>query len=99
MKTTLDLPDDLMRELKIRAATQGKKLKDVTAETLRRGLSSNHTTTATSPLVIKQHPTLGFPMVECGHDAPATKMTIEEILKIEQDTLAAEDLKRVGLSL
>ena len=40
MKTTLDLPDDLMTELKVRAARESRKLKDVMAEVLRRGLGS-----------------------------------------------------------
>jgi hypothetical protein len=35
MKTTLDLPDDLMREVKIRAVHEHKKLKDTIAELLK----------------------------------------------------------------
>jgi plasmid stability protein len=41
MKTTLDLPDDLMRAVKIRAVHEHKKLKDTIAELLRKGLSKN----------------------------------------------------------
>jgi plasmid stability protein len=40
MKTTLDLPDDLMREVKIRAAQEGRKLKDLLAEVIRAGLDA-----------------------------------------------------------
>jgi hypothetical protein len=40
MKTTLDLPDDLMRQVKIRAVHENKKLKDMIAEFLRKGMSS-----------------------------------------------------------
>jgi plasmid stability protein len=32
MKTTLDLPDPLMRKIKVRAAGEGRKLKDLVAE-------------------------------------------------------------------
>jgi plasmid stability protein len=39
MKTTLDLPDDLMREVKIRAVHEHKKLKDAIAEFIRNGMS------------------------------------------------------------
>lgn len=39
MKTTLDLPDELMRAIKVRAAQQGRKMKDVVTELLRSGLS------------------------------------------------------------
>jgi plasmid stability protein len=39
MKTTLELPDDLMRKIRIRAAQGDRKLKDVVTELLRRGLA------------------------------------------------------------
>ena len=38
VKTTLDLPNDLVREVKLRAVNEGKKLKDVISELLRQGL-------------------------------------------------------------
>lgn len=38
MKTTLDLPDDLMIEVKVLAARQNRKMKDIIAESLRRDL-------------------------------------------------------------
>ena len=40
MKTTLDLPDDLMRAVKIRAAEHNLKLKDIVADALRAALAS-----------------------------------------------------------
>jgi hypothetical protein len=39
MKTTLDIPDDLMREVKHRAVEENRKLKDMVAELLRAGLA------------------------------------------------------------
>jgi hypothetical protein len=41
MKTTLDLPDDLMREVKIRAVHERKKLKDAIAEFIRKGMGAS----------------------------------------------------------
>jgi len=38
MKTTLELPDDLMRRVKIRAAENNQKLKDTFIEIIQRGL-------------------------------------------------------------
>ncbi len=35
MKTTLEIPDDLFREAKVKAALEGRKLKDLVAEGLR----------------------------------------------------------------
>ncbi len=40
MKTTLELPDTLLRQIKFQAALEGKKLKDLFAELLIRGMST-----------------------------------------------------------
>ena len=39
MKTTLDLPNDLVQEIKLRAVNEGRKLKDVAADLLRAALA------------------------------------------------------------
>ncbi len=41
MKTTLDLPDDLMQQVKIRAVHEQKKLKDAIAEFIRKGMAAS----------------------------------------------------------
>jgi hypothetical protein len=99
MKTTLDLPDDLMMEVKIRAARQGKRMKDVMAETLRKGLFPEAIARESPKSIITHHPVLGFPMVECGPTPPISRMTLEELHKLEQDALTADDLKRAGLAI
>ena len=40
MKTTVELPDELMRRIKIRAAASDRKLKDTFEELIRRGLDA-----------------------------------------------------------
>ncbi|MGH8565763.1 MAG: hypothetical protein ACREXW_17400 [Gammaproteobacteria bacterium] len=50
MKTTLELPDDLMRAVKVRAAATERKLKDVVAELIRRGLETAPLSSAEDPL-------------------------------------------------
>mgnify|MGYP002685529959 CR=1 FL=1 len=40
MKTTFDLPDDLVRAIKLLAVHEDRKLRDLMAELLRRGLSA-----------------------------------------------------------
>lgn len=40
MKTTIDLPEELVREMKLRAAREGRKLRDVAAEVFRLGLAA-----------------------------------------------------------
>ena len=53
MKTTLDLPDELMREVKIRAAQEQKKLKDTIAELLRAGMAAEKPAPAKLPKPVK----------------------------------------------
>lgn len=48
MKTTLNLPDYLITEVKIRAANEKRKMKDVIADALERGLGLS--ADLTSPL-------------------------------------------------
>ena len=40
MKTTVDLPDALVKEIRLRAVHDGQKLKDAIADLLRRGLEA-----------------------------------------------------------
>ena len=40
MKTTIELPGDLVREIKLRALHDGRKLKDAMADLLRQGLTA-----------------------------------------------------------
>lgn len=49
-RTTLILPDELMRELKRRAAERGETLSAVVEETLRRGLATPRTPMTVEPL-------------------------------------------------
>jgi hypothetical protein len=53
MKTTLDLPDELMREVKIRAVHERKKLKDAIAEFIRKGMAAGRMRPAKIPKPVK----------------------------------------------
>lgn len=53
MKTTLDLPDELMREVKIRAVHEHKKLKDAIAELIRKGMAAGKTRVPKLPKPVK----------------------------------------------
>lgn len=76
MKTTLDLPDDLMRDIKIRAARENRKLKDVIADLLRRGMSQK----ATEP---SPHRRVTLPLVLCSNEAsPEAEMTPERVARV-----------------
>lgn len=69
MKTTLDLPDALMRAIKVRAAQQDRKLKDVVAELLRRGLAER----ASAPHRVQ------LPLVQCGTANTDSEMTPQRV--------------------
>lgn len=50
MKTTLELPDELMRRLKVRAASTDCKLKDSVEEVIRLGLEAAEADAGRDPL-------------------------------------------------
>lgn len=53
MKTTLDLPDELIHAVKIRAVHEHKKLKDMIAELIRKGMAAGKTRSAKMPKPVK----------------------------------------------
>src|SRR3954468_14038985 len=83
MKTTIDLPSDLVRQLKLRAVQDGRKLKDLAAEFLRAGLSIPSASNQPEPRIFKSTLT-GLPAVQ-GRRAPGKQPTPEEIAQILAD--------------
>jgi plasmid stability protein len=63
MKTTLELPDELMQAVKIRAVRENRRLKDVVAELLRRGLIQEPDEAGAL------HRRVRLPLVQCAHPA------------------------------
>jgi plasmid stability protein len=88
MKTTLDLPDSLVRQMKLRAVRDGRKLKDVAADLLRRGLAAPEV--ARKP-IIRTDPKTGLPIITGGRPArPGEELTPERIA----DILMTEEIER-----
>ncbi|MBC8243355.1 MAG: antitoxin [Verrucomicrobia bacterium] len=87
MKTTLDLPDELMREVKVLAAKSDRKLKDLLAELLRKGLTKSRK----APVVSIQN-RVSLPLVACGEPG-AIDLTSEQIdqLLLAQELAAANE--------
>jgi plasmid stability protein len=101
MKTTMDLPDELVREVKLRAVVQRRAVKDLVADLLREGLGMEspgrrRKRSPKSKVVIGPN---GLPVVRCDPGAPATKMRVRDLLSLEQESTRAEDSKRAGISL
>jgi hypothetical protein len=102
MKTTLDLPDALVREIKLRAVQQGLKLKDAVADLLRKGLAASDGAQPVRRKAsgrLQKDPATGLPLIVCDPNAPAGKMTMKQLLALEQESQSQEDLERLGLSV
>jgi hypothetical protein len=77
VKTTLDLPDDLMRTIKLRAVRENRRLKDMVAELLRRGLSRRPRAASSARRRVQ------LPLVRCAHDAtPSEEMTPDRVAEV-----------------
>ena len=95
-KTTLDLADELIRKVKLRAVVQGRTGKDLVAEFLRQGLGREplgrvKKRAASSMVKIGES---GLPVIRCAKHAPAARMGVAKLLALEQETLMGEDLQR-----
>ncbi len=95
MKTTLDLPDELIRAVKLRAVAQGRPLKDLVADLLTQALyapkdQAKHYAAqeVSAPYFIDPQ---GLPIINGAANSPSSTATIQELLDIEQQALADQD--------
>ena len=78
MKTTVDLPDDLVRDIKLRAVMDGRKLKDAMADVLREGLAARHARATSRQNRVR------LPLVQCRRAAALTPDQVTDVL-LKQD--------------
>lgn len=69
MKTTVELPEDVLQQLKLRAVREGRRLAEVVAELLRAGLGITKDTTHRKPDVGE------LPVVDCDPARLGQEMT------------------------
>ncbi|MES2596935.1 MAG: antitoxin [Verrucomicrobiota bacterium] len=74
MKTTLELPGDLVREIKLRAVHDGRKIKDTVADLLRRGLAVQAAKAPAKPRRVK------LPLIQGRKTAVLTPGQIADML-------------------
>lgn len=76
MKTTIELPDDLLRTLKAKAANEGRSLKDVLVDMLRAALRSSKPKpkAATKPY--------DWPIIESRRAEPGEEITPDRLYEI-----------------
>ena len=104
MKTTLDLPEDLIRQAKLRAVVQGRTLRDLMADFIRQGLGilpSDANTTSQSPRhddAAIEVGSNGIPVLRCTPNASneAKQASAQDLLAHEQQILDEGDLLHVG---
>ena len=96
MKTTIDLPEALVREMKLRALQEGRKLKDVATDVFRAGLRAPKAQKGNAPYSQQ----LDTPVFACEESkATAPNMSVAELLRLEQRAQSEEDASRVGQAL
>jgi plasmid stability protein len=88
MKATFDLPADLVRQLKLRAVRERRKLKDAAADVLRAGLATPAAFAKESGPVIVIDKKTGLPVIQCRRAAPKgealTPKRVAEILSSQE---------------
>lgn len=100
MKTTIDLPSDLMREIKLKAVREGRPVKYLVADFLRQGLghgSSEKFESIDSERISFSEK--GVPMIRCRLNAPAIGMTAEQLIAVEMEILHQEEVSCGGGTL
>ena len=75
MKITFDLPEDLVRQLKLRALRDRRKLKDAVADSLRAGLQASSRADAPieKPAQVVTDKKTGLPVIQCRCATPSAQ--------------------------
>jgi hypothetical protein len=97
MKTTLDLPDHLMLQVKQRALQQGRPIKELVADYIRQGLHGPATLSRAAKREVLEVDAEGLPLFRPDPRLSRHPMDVATALRLEQDTLMQEDRQRAGL--
>lgn len=85
MRTTLDLPDDILRRAKIAAVERGSSLRQLVTDALR------HEIEGTSPNVRRR---MTSPPIKLAADAPLRKLSPDAIKRLDAEAVAEADAVR-----
>lgn len=78
MKATLELPEDLLRAMRLRAVLSGRRLKDVVAETVRSRLAVPEQPTTSTP-----RRRVKLPIIPCPASVPKFDLTPERMHELD----------------
>jgi hypothetical protein len=84
MRTTLDLPDDVLRQAKIAAVERGLTLRQVVIDALKHELGS----------VAQRRRRLTKPPVQLSADAPLRSLSPEDIKRLDAEAVAEAETRR-----
>jgi hypothetical protein len=99
MKTTIDLPEVLVKQAKQKALHQGRAFKDLIADYIRQGLNEqpSHAAVSRSSGALEIDPD-GLPLFRGQASQGFRQPALADTLALEHSTLEQEDLQRVGLA-
>lgn len=98
MKTTVELPDELVFQAKRRALEKRSSFRQIVEDALRKELETVRSATTPVNEPGYRQP-LTEPLFACEDSAPALDMTLEQLIELEHQTLLDEDIRRAGHSL
>lgn len=79
VKTTIDIPDELYRQVKAKSALQGKRIREVTIELYRRWLSEDTETAEEDPVAwLREWLRLADEALKSAPDGPSARELLEE---------------------
>jgi hypothetical protein len=91
MKTTLDLPDHLMQQLKQRALQQGRPINELVADTIRQGLHGTPGAPLQPSARVVEVDAGGMPLFRTDPGFSGPPINLATALQLEQDALMQED--------
>lgn len=84
MRTTLDLPDDILRRAKIEAVERGSTLRQLVIEALQREMAGTE----------RPRKRLARAPIKLAADAPLRQLSPEAVKRIDADELQRSDLRK-----
>ena len=84
MRTTLDLPDDILRRAKIEAVERGSTLRQVVIDALQREVAGTE----------RPRKRLARPPIKLAADAPLRRLTPQAIKRLDADDLQRSEVSK-----
>lgn len=86
MRTTLDLPDDILRRAKIEAIERGSTLRQFVIDALQRELASSE----------RPRKRLTRPRVKLADDAPLRRLSPEDVKQLDAEAVQQDDERKAS---